>query len=82
MAAGLVLKIEYREGCLSAQVNSQNLFRAGAQPYVCRVLPWSDITCACESFQAVGGFCKHLRAALLKVSCICALRKTVAFVML
>jgi hypothetical protein len=48
-------------------VTSENLFRGHVEPYICRLLPWPEITCACENFQAVGGYCIHLRAALLQV---------------
>ena len=68
MTARMVEKVEFKAGTLSAQVTSENLFRGRSEPYICRLLPWSAIMCTCEYFQAVGGYCKHLRAALLQVS--------------
>jgi SWIM zinc finger len=68
MTARMVEKVEFKAGSLSAQVTSENLFRGRDEPYICRLLPWGEITCSCENFQAVGGYCKHLRAALLQVS--------------
>ena len=50
---------------LIAKVEPENVF--GGEPYICCLLPWKMVTCSCPSFQSVGGYCKHLRAALLKV---------------
>lgn len=69
--AGKVVAVEVRSNTLRAIVHSENLFRERADPYTCWLLPWELIACTCASFKAVGGYCKHLRAALLKV-CVAA----------
>lgn len=67
---GGVVSVEFRDGVLSAKVVSQDYHRMRAAPYICRLWPWADIMCTCADFTRCGGFCKHLRAALIVV---CAL---------
>lgn len=64
--AGKVLSVEWCEGALTAKVACGNLCQYGSS-YVCRLLPWVNIVCTCPNFAQYGGYCKHLRAALLKV---------------
>lgn len=74
--AGKVVSVVVRAGTLVALVQSENLFSGESEPYTCCLLPWARVTCDCPNFQSVGGYCKHLRAALLKVwvSCIMHVR--------
>lgn len=65
LSADKVISVEWCMPMLTAKVLSDNLFRV--EPYICRLLPWSEILCTCVNFESVGGYCKHLRAALLKV---------------
>ena len=64
-AAGKVSGLEVRANVLIAKVESDNVF--SGEQYTCCLLPWKMITCNCLNFQSVGGYCKHLRAALFKV---------------
>jgi hypothetical protein len=66
-AAGKVTKVEFRADTLSALVVSEDLHRMRANPYVCRLWPWGDVMCTCVDFLRNGGYCKHMRAALLRV---------------
>ena len=58
-----VLGVEWLADVLVAKVGSENAFRT--EQYTCCLLPWKMVTCGCPNFQSVGGYCKHLRAALL-----------------
>ena len=64
---GSVASVEFRAGTLTAKVVSQDLHRMRAAPYICRLWPWCDIMCTCADFVRCGGFCKHLRGALIEV---------------
>ena len=55
---------------LSAKVVSQDFHRIRAAPYICRLWPWADIMCTCPDFLRCGGFCKHLRGALIEVCAV------------
>ena len=65
--SGSVVSVEFRAGVLSAKVVSQDFHRMRADPYICRLWPWAEIMCTCADFLRCGGFCKHLRAALIQV---------------
>jgi SWIM zinc finger len=73
--AGKVVSVVVRADTLIALVQTENLFNSepgsGSAPYTCCLLPWARVACDCPNFQSVGGYCKHLRAALLKVWVSC-----------
>lgn len=68
--SGSVTSVEFSAGTLTAKVVSQDLHRMRAAPYVCRLWPWVDILCTCVDFLRCGGFCKHLRGALIEVCAV------------
>lgn len=67
LAAGKVIDVRVRANALIVRVASENPFAERAEPYICYLLPFAMVSCTCLSFQAIGGYCKHLRAGLMKV---------------